>query len=329
LNIGNMDRRAFITIGGMATLAVVTRAQPRSRRVACLLTVDSAAGRSSLAVFQQRLDELGWTHGRNIQIDPYWAGVDGDRTRAYVTQLVRTNPDVILSTGTISMAALVEQKITAIPIVFVQVTDPVAAGFVKSLTRPGANITGFTNFSSTVGAARLRLLRDIAPTLERVMMVFDAGYPTPPGLIRSTQDEAAALGIELHAAGMRDVTQLEQNVREFGKRSNGGLVVLADPFTGAQVERIIRLADRYRLAAVYALASFAEAGGLTSYGVNVPDMWRAAASYVDRILRGDKPEDLPVQEPTEPEIVVNLKTAKALGLTPSNALLSRASRVIQ
>jgi putative ABC transport system substrate-binding protein len=325
-----MDRRGFITLGGTAVLAtVLTRAQSRTQRVAVLLTVDSPAGRSSLAAFQERLGQLGWNVGRNVQIDPYWAGVDGDRMRAYVAELVRTNPDVILSTGTIGMTALVEQEITAIPIVFVQVTDPIAAGFVSSLTRPNANVTGFANFGSSVGADRLRLLRDLAPALRRVMIIYDASYPTPPGLIRSTENEAETLGIELQEGGVHDVNQLERDVSQFGRASNGGLVVLADPFTGTQIDRIVRLADNYRLPAVYALSSFAEAGGLLSYGVNVVLMWREAASYVDRILRGTKPTELPVQEPTEPEIVVNLKTAKALGLTLPSGVLSRASRLIQ
>ena len=325
-----MDRRAFIALAGLTVLATaLTRAQARIPRVGVLLTVDSPAGRSSLAAFQERLGQLGWNVGRNLQIHSYWAGVDGDQTRAYVRELVRTNPDVILSTGTIGMTALVEQKVTAIPIVFVQVTDPVAAGFVRSLARPEANVTGFANFGSRVGADRLRLLRDIAPALTRVMLVYDASYPTPPGLVRSTETEASTLGIELQAAGVHDANHLERDISQFGRTSNSGLVVLADPFTGAHVDRIVRLAADYQLPSVYALASVAEAGGLLSYGVNVRVMWRDAASDVDRILRGTRLTDLPVQEPTEPEIVVNLKTAKVLGLTLPPAVLRRAGRLIQ
>lgn len=324
-----MDRRAFIALAGPTVLGtVLIGAQSRTPRVGALLT-DGPAGRSSLAAFQERLGQLGWNVGRNLQIDSHWAGADGDLTRASVRELVRNNPDVIVSTGTIGMTALVEQKVSAIPIVFVQVTDPVAAGFVRSVAHPEANVTGFANFGSQVGADRLHLLRDIAPALRRAMIVYDASYPTPPGLIRSTETAAAALGIELQAAGVRDANQLERDISQFARTANGGLVVLADPFTGAHVDQIVRLADGYQLPAVYALASFADAGGLVSYGVNVPAMWRGAASYVDRILRGAKPSELPVQEPTEPEIVANLKSAKALGLTLPATILRRAARVIE
>ena len=325
-----MNRRAFIALGGTLMVAAA-RAQgpPAPRRIAALLANDSAAARESLAAFRQRLQQLGWRDGTNVQIDLYFGGGERNQTRQHVTKLVDTMPDVILSLGTIGITTLIEQKITGTPIVFVQVTDPVAEGFVKSLERPGGNITGFTNFGSAVGGDRLRLLKSVAPEIVHAAVMFSAAYPTPPGLIRSTETTAMSLEIELHAAGIRDENELETAIGEVGRKANGALVVLADPFMGAQTNRIIRLAVRYRLPAIYALASFADAGGLLSYGINTPVMWQGAASYVDRILRGASPNDLPVQEPTEPEIVVNMATAKALGLIMPSAVLSRATRIIQ
>ncbi len=236
---------------------------------------------------------------------------------------------MILSQGTISLRALVERKITAAPIVFVQVTDPVGERFVESLARPGGNITGFANFGSAVARDRLRFLKNVVPGVTRVMVVRDAAYPTPPGLIRDTELEAQSLGIELHAVGMKDVGELDSTISGFGHVPNGALVVLSDPFTGIQMSRIIRLAEQHRLPAIYSLAAYADAGGLLSYGVNLPVMWRGAAEYIDRILRGAKPNDLTVQQPADPEIVVNMKTATTLGLTLPAAVLGRATRIIQ
>ena len=325
-----MKRRTFLTLATSAVAGVARAQAPASamRRVAALLTIDSAAGRASLAAFQQRLLQLGWADGRNIRIDLYFGGADGAATPKHVTAISRSKPDVIFAVGTVGITALMAQKVTT-PIVFVQVTDPVAARVVRGVERPGANITGFANFGSTVGRDRLRLLKSVAPQTARALLVYDAAYPTPAGLIRSTEAEAQALGIELGAAGMRTEGELEAAIGALGGATNGALVVLSDPFTGANVGRIIRLAERHRLPAIYALAAFADAGGLISYGVNIPVMWQGAASYVDRILRGEKPGDLPVQEPADPEIVVNLATAKSLGLVLPSAVINRATRILQ
>jgi ABC-type uncharacterized transport system substrate-binding protein len=324
-----MKRRAFIIAVTTVLTGVIAGAQATTRRVAVLLTADTPTGRATLAVFQKQLEELGWAVGRNVQIAPYWTGVNGESAGDSVAALLRARPDAIVSAGTVGIRSLTAQKVATIPIVFVQVTDPVEEGFVRSLERPGGNVTGFANFGSDVGAERLKVLTSLAPGITRVMVVRDAGYGTPRGLLRSTEREAAGRDIQLDADGMHDVDELERKIGAFAQTPNGGLVVLSDPFALAYTERIVRLAERHRLAAIYQLASFAEAGGLISYGVNIPVMWRGAAGYVDRILRGARPGDLPVQEPTDPEIVVNLRTATALGVQVPPSILSRATRVIR
>jgi putative ABC transport system substrate-binding protein len=329
-----MDRRNFLVVaGGVSILAPhVAMAQPteRTRRVGALvLGTDNAAGQSLVAAFRERLEQLGWTVGRNIEIDVRWAGEDDRITRSHAVHLVRAAPDVILAHGTAGITAVLQETRT-IPTVFVQVTDPVAGGFVASLSRPGGNVTGIANFGSSIAGDRLRALKDIAPHVGRILLVYDRSYPVPPGLLRATELAATSLGVELTGGGARDGDELEDQVRDFGRDSNGGLIVLfPSPFVSTHRQRIIALAAAHRLPAMYPLASYAEAGGLIGYGVNTPAMWQEAGVYVDRLLRGESPGGLPVQEPKQVDIVLNLRTAKALGLTIPSALLTRASKVIQ
>jgi putative tryptophan/tyrosine transport system substrate-binding protein len=329
-----MNRRTFLAIVGGVSIVSTTDAgsQPaeRARRVGALvLGADNTGGQSLVAMFRERLEQLGWIVGRNIQIEVRWAGNDGRMARSYAAELVRAAPDVLLAHGTAGITAVLQETRT-IPTVFVQVTDPVAGGFVASLSRPGGNVTGIANFGSSIAGERLRALKDIAPNLARVLLLYDRDYPVPPGLFRATELTATSLGVELAGAGARDGEELEAQVRDFARGANGGLMILVpSPFTGTHRQRIIALAAVHRLPAVYPLASFAEAGGLIAYGVNTPAMWQEAGSYVDRLLRGENPGELPVQEPKQVDIVVNLMTAKALGLTIPPAFLNRASKLIQ
>lgn len=327
-----MNRRNFLALLGgasiLSTLGATAQPTERIRRVGALvLGADNAAGQSLVTAFRERLEQLGWVVGRNIQIDLRWAGDDGRMTRSYAAELVRAAPDVILAHGTAGITAVLQETRT-IPTVFVQVTDPVAGGFVTSLLRPGGNVTGVANFGSSIAGDRLRALKDIAPHLARALLVHDRNYPTPPGLLRATELAATSLGVELTATGARDGDELEAQIRDFARASNGGLVVFPGTFNRTHSPRIIALAALHRLPAVYPLASSAEAGGLISYGVNAPAMWQEAGSYVDRLLRGDNPGELPVLEPRQVDIVVNLRTAKALGLTMPPTLLMRATKVI-
>jgi putative ABC transport system substrate-binding protein len=333
LRVGWMNRRCFlVAFGGASVLSVpVAAAQPteRIRRIGALvLGADNAEGQSLVAAFRERLEQRGWAVGRNIQIDVRWAGDDGRMARSHAAAIVQAAPDVILAHGTAGIAAVLQETRT-IPTVFVQVTDPVAGGFVTSLSRPGGNVTGVANFGSSVAGDRLHILKDIAPYVGRALLVYDRNYPTPPGLLRATELAASSLGVELTGPGARDGDELETQIREFARASKGGLVVFPSPFISTQRPRIIALAALHRLPAVYPLASYAEAGGLISCGVNTPAMWREAGSHVDRLLRGENPGEVPVQEPTQLDIVLNLRTAQALGLTIPRALLTRATRVIQ
>ena len=329
-----MNRRTVLAIVGGASIVSPPDAgsQPkeRPRRVGALvLGTDNPAGQSLVELFRKRLEELGWIVGRGLEIEVRWAGDDSRMARSQSAELVRATPDVILAHGTAGIRAVL-QETRAIPTVFVQVTDPVAGGFVASLSRPGGNVTGVANFGSSIAGDRLRALKDIAPHLARVLLVYDRNYPVPPGLLRTTELTATSLGVELMAPGARDGDELEAQVRDFARGPNGGLIVLfPSPFTSTHRHRIIALAAAHRLPTVYPLASYAEAGGLVGYGVNTPAMWREAASYVDRILRGENPGELPVQEPKQVDIVINLGAAKALGLTIPPEFLTRASKVIQ
>jgi ABC-type uncharacterized transport system substrate-binding protein len=327
-----MNRRGFIMVLGGAAIpsitARVSHAADRVRRIGVLhLLTDDATGRSALTQFQDRLRKLGWTVGRNALIDARRASDDIKRAEANAAELVQTAPDVILAHGTVSLKAVL-QATRSIPIVFVQVTDPVAEGYVQSLSRPGGNVTGIANPGSAISGARLRALKEIAPQITRAMVIHDANYRTPPGLLRAAEGEAAPLKIDLTMSGVRDAEDMERQIGEFSKRGNGGLVVIQNPFFASHKDRIIALAELHHLPAVYPFASFVEAGGLMSYGVNIGEMWREAASYVNKILRGADPGKLLVQE-AKPELVINARTTKMLGLKLPTTLLGISGKVIK
>src|SRR5688572_16906603 len=302
-----VHRREFVrsaALLGFTRMIAATQQRQVVRRIGALLPmVDDDLGRSRLGVFRGRINEHGWATGQHVALEVRWSSDDYERVRRDAAELVGTRPDVIFVLGTAGVAALLKETRT-IPIVFVQVTDPVTAGFIKSHSTPGGNVTGFTNFGASVGGERIRLLHEIAPQTRRVMVIFEANTRLQPGLLLSTEEASAALGLPLTREGVQDVGTLERDVAQFARVPNSGLVIVQGPFTTKHRERIVALAARHRLPAVYPLASFVEIGGLISYGVNVPRMWQEAAGYVDRILRGTAAGALPVQEPKQPEIVL-------------------------
>jgi putative ABC transport system substrate-binding protein len=329
-----MRRREFITLLGGATAAwpFTTHAQQsdRLRRVGVLmgLAADDAEAQDRIAAFEQGLQQLGWTVGRNLQID-YRRGAGGaDPTRRYAAELVALAPDVILASGGTVVGALLQATRT-VPIVFTQTPDPVAAGFVASLARPGGNATGFTTSEYGISAKWLELLKEIAPGVTRAAVLRDPTISSGIGQFASIQSVAPLFGVELSPLDVRDASEIERDVTAFARGSNGGLIVTSSGLAAVHRELIITLAARYRLPAVYSYRYFATGGGLLSYGPDPIDQYRRAAGYVDRILRGEKPADLPVQAPTKYELAINLKTAKALGLTVPPTLLARADEVIE
>jgi len=330
----DMRRRKFITLLGGAAAAwpLAARAQPaeRMRRIGVLmpLAADDPEAKARLAAFQQGLQELGWIEGRNVQTDTRFAGGDGERIRKYAAELVALTPDVILAAGGTVMAPL-QQATRAVPIVFTQTTDPVGAGFVATLARPGGNATGFILFEFGISVKWLELIRDIAPRVTRAAVLRDPTVPSALGQLGAVQGVAPSFGVELILVDVRDAPEIERAVAAFAREANGSLIVL--PSASAIVHRdlIITLAARYKLPAVYSARYFVTGGGLISYGPDTIDPHRRAAGYVDRILRGEKPADLPVQAPTKYELVINLKTAKALGLEIPPTVLARADEVIE
>ena len=327
-----MKRREFITLLGGAAAAwpLAARAQQaeRMQRIGVLMNfaADDAEGQGRVAAFQQALQQLGWTDGRNVQIDYRWAAGDTGRFRRYAEELLALAPDVVLASATPSVQAL-QQATRAVPIVFANVGDPVAAGLVDSLARPGGNVTGFTYFEFGFAAKWLELLKEIAPRVTRVAVLRD--LTIGPAHFTAIQAAAPSFRVELSAVGVGDVGEIERTVAAFARSSNAGLVVT--PSTSALIHRdlITMLAARHRLPAVYGFRYFVTAGGLISYGPDPMDLFRRAAGYVDRILKGEKPADLPVQAPTKYELVINLKTARTLGLTVPPTLLARADEVIE
>jgi putative ABC transport system substrate-binding protein len=328
-----MQRREFITLlGGAAAWPVAARAQQpeRMRRIGVLMTLaaDDPEAQARNAAFLQALSELGWTVGRNVQIDYRW-GVGGtDRYRSRAAELVALAPDVILTSGAAGMGAM-QQVTQTMPVVFVQVTDPVGAGYVASLSRPGGNATGFTLFEYSTSGKWLELLKQIAPRVTRVAVLRDPTAATGLGQFAAIQSVAQSLGVELTPVGLRDAGEIERSLAVFGSGSNGGLIVTSGAYGILHRNLIITLAARHRLPAVYSYRFFVAGGGLISYGTDTIDPFRRAAGYVDRILKGEKPGDLPVQAPTKFELVINLKTAKALGLDVSPSLQMGASEVIE
>ena len=328
-----MKRRQFITIlGGAAAWPLAARAQQseRMRRIGVLmnLAADDPEAQVRLAAFHQGLQELGWTVGRNLRIDTRWGAGDADRYRRYSTELVALAPDVILAASGAIVPWLL-QATRSVPIVFAQVPDPVGAGFVESLAHPGGNITGFTNFEFSIGGKLLELLKEIAPRVTRAAVLRDAADPAGVGQWGAIQTAAPSLGLELRVVDVRDAGEIERSITAFARGSNGGMIVTGSAPTAIHRDLIITLAARHRLPSVYAYRYHATSGGLISYGPETIDQYRRAASYVDRIFRGEKPADLPVQAPTKYELVINLKTAKALGLDVPPTLLARADEVIE
>ena len=327
-----MQRREFITLLGGAAVAWPRAAHAdRMRRIGVLeaRTADDREGQARLAAFLQGLQELGWTDGRNVRIDYRWAAADADRSRTYAAELVALAPDVILASASQSVAAL-QQTTRTVPIVFVNVIDPVGAGFVARLARPGGNATGFTPFEYSLSGKWLELFKEIAPNLTRIAILRDPAIATGIGQYAAIQAMASpSFGVELSPIDVRDAGEIERDIAAFAREANGGLIVTASSGAVARRELIIMLAARHRLPAVYPFRYFVTSGGLISYGPDPTDQFRRAAGYVDRILKGEKAADLPVQSPTKYELAINLKTAKALGLTMPPPLLARADQVIE
>jgi putative ABC transport system substrate-binding protein len=276
----------------------------------------------------QRLQELGWSNGRNVLIDFRFGGSDPMRISQLATELVEGHPDLIIASGTAGAAALRQQSLS-IPIVFVQVVDPVLAGFVTNLARPEGNITGFTNFEFSVGGKWLQLLKECAPAISRIAVVFDPANPSWAAYLRTIEATAPSFGVQLTPAAVRDAAEIKQRVAVFARDPNGAVVVFPSPVTLQYRESIIAATAEQRLPAMYPYRVFTDDGGLMSYGSSLRDVYRGAASYADRILKGAKVAELPVQQPTKYELVINLKTAKALGLTVPSTLLAHADAVIE
>jgi len=326
-----MNRRTFITLLGSAAAAwpLAARAQQeRMRRIGALmnLAADDPEAASRVAAFAQGLGELGWTIGRNVRMDAKWAAGNADNFRKYAAELVALAPDGILATSTPAVAAL-QQATHTVPIVFVLVIDPVGGGLVANLARPGGNTTGFTVFEYGMSGKWVELLKEIAPGVRRVAVLRDLAIGIAQ--LAAIQAVAPSFGVELSVIGVRDADEIESAVAAFARSPNGGLIVTTSTSALIHRELISTLAARHRLPAVYPFRYYVTAGGLISYGPDSIDPYRRAASYVDRILKGEKPADLPVQNPTKYELVINLKTAKALGLDVPPTLLARADEVIE
>jgi putative tryptophan/tyrosine transport system substrate-binding protein len=330
----HIGRRKFLaTLGGAAAAwPLAARAQPdgRMRRIGVLMNLpsDDPEGMARLDAFLQGLQELGWVVGRNVRIDYRWGAGDVDRIRKYATELVALAPDVILATGTTVMGPL-QQVNRTVSIVFVQIIDPVGLGYVASLARPGGNATGFTVFELGMSGKYLELLKEVAPRVTRVAVLRDAAISVGIGQLGAIQSVASSFGVEVSPLGVSDAGEIERAVAAFARSPNGGLIVTGSTLAIVHRELIATLAGRHRLPAVYWNRMYVAGGGLISYGPNSIDPYRRAAGYVDRILKGEKPADLPVQAPTKYELVINLKTAKTLGIEVPASVLARADEVIE
>ena len=328
-----MRRREFIVLLGCAAMAwpLTARAQQTERvRVVGILSIlgpDDPEAKARTTIFEETLQQLGWSVGRNLKIETREVGSDVDRLRRYAAELVALAPDVIFSMGTLPVASL-QQATRTIPIVFMNVTDPVGAGFVQNMAHPGGNITGFLNFEYSMSGKWAELLKQIAPQATRALVLRDASSATGIGQFAAVRSIAQTLGVELTPSNVRDTDEIERNVAAFARSGNGGVIVTTGG-TAAHRKLIISLVDRYKLPTVYPYRYFAVDGGLISYGPNTHDPVQRAAGYVDRILKGEKPADMPVQAPTKFELVINLRAAKAIGLTIPESLLATADEVIE
>jgi ABC-type uncharacterized transport system substrate-binding protein len=329
-----IPRRDFIRLigGTAATWPLAARAQQSEpmRRIGVLMNrgADDREGQDEVVAFQQALQKFGWNDGRNVRIDIRWGENDVDRTRGYAAELVALTPDVVLAAGALSVAAL-QHVSRSLPIVFVQVADPVGAGLVDTLDRPGGSTTGFMLFEYSLSGKWLELLKEIAPNVTRVAVIRDSANPSGIGQFSAVQAAAQSLGVEVSPISVRDAGEIERAVVAFARSANGGLIVTGSAGGSVHRDLIVTLAARHKLPAVYADAYIVTGGGLISYGPDRADQFRRAASYVDRILKNEKPADLPVQAPTKYQLVINLKTAKALGLDLPAAVLARADEVIE
>ena len=329
-----MRRREFISLlsGAAAAWPLAARAQQpeRMRRIGVLIptAADDAEGQARMAAFLQGLAQLGWSEGRNVLIDTRWSGGDAERSRKYAAELVALAPDLILASGGSVLAPLLQANRT-VPIVFTIVADPVGAGLVDSLARPGGNITGFAGFDYSLGGKWLELLKQIAPGVTRAAVIRDPAIIAGIGQWGAIQTAAPAIGVEVSPVNVRDAGEIERAVAAFAGSANGGMIVTGSALARVHSNLIVTLTARHKLPAVYNDRSFVTGGGLISYGPDFIDQHRQAAGYVDRILKGEKPADLPVQAPTKYETVLNLKTAKALGLDVPATVLTRADEVIE
>jgi putative ABC transport system substrate-binding protein len=329
-----MRRRKFIGALGSAAAAwpLAARAQQagRMRRVGVLMTTaaDDPDSQARIAAFQQGLQQLGWTDGHNVRVDTRWAAGDPNRFRQYAAELIALAPDVILANSSQSVAALL-QATRVVPIVFVGIADPVGAGFVDSLARPTGNATGFALFEYGISGKWLELLKQIAPQVTRAAVIRDAAIAAGAGQFGAIQAVAPMLGVEVSPINVRDAGEIERAITGFARSSNDGLIVTASSLARIHRTLVIMLAARHKLPTVYSDRIFVSDGGLISYGPDRVDQYRRGAQYADRILKGEKPTELPVQAPTKYELVINLKTAKALALTVPPMLLARADEVIE
>jgi len=329
-----MRRRDFIKVivGSAATwpLAALPQQGEHMRRIGVLMNTMSNDPESQirLAAFAESLQQLGWIVGQNVSIDTRWSAGNLENLRKHSVELVALGPDVIMANSSASVSHILDAT-RAIPVVFTTVTDPVGAGYVDSLAHPGGNITGFTNFEYAIAGKWLELLKETAPRISRVAVMRESGVAAGPGQFAAIQVAAAPLGIDLRPIDPRDPSEIEHAIAEFAHEPNGGLIVTGSSVASNHRKLITALAAQHRLPVVYNARFYVSDGGLISYGPDFVEQYRRAASYVDRILKGEKPADLPVQAPTKYELVINLKTAKALGLTVPQSLLARADEVIE
>jgi putative ABC transport system substrate-binding protein len=334
MRANRLKRREFILLlAGMAAAgsrAAHAQQGERLRRIGVLMNLAESdpEGQARVAALRDGLAKLGWTEGRNIRTEARWAAGDPNQARAYAGELVALKPDLIFAAATFSVAAL-QRETRTLPIVFAQSADPVAEGLVASLARPGGNITGFANFDLAISAKWVELLKQIAPSIARVAVLYDPTNPGVTGFLPMVEAGARALDVEVSTYALRDAQAIERTIEAFARAPNGGLIMLPSPLMATERELVISLANRHRLPSVGAYRYHTASGALAAYGTDNIDLYRRAAAYVDRILKGEKPADLPVQLATKFELIINLKTAKLLGLEIPISVLARTDEVIE